>query len=517
LTQHQHPENRKPNVKNTTQLQTDAGRLIRAAFPAFNVTSPEPEEAERELAALCAREKWLYARWTMATGLTVHPPGEEPRALPDINETDAINALPAMMRDFPDTERALASFRHVLPLAMTDPTLRSAIEHAAERGKTAGYTLAFVGTSATVHPEIQRHVTALRHDLPSVAELEAIATQTDDPDNPADPATIASVAAAARGLTRAEAENAFALALVTEGRLSRDPITSLKRDSIERGGLLKIARTTERFQDLGGLDALKDFTRDCILTNHPGAKPRGTLLLGVPGTGKSSFARALGNETQRPVIRLDVGALMGSLVGQTEEQTRRALDTIEAVGECILFIDEVEKALSGAGGGGEHDSGVGSRLLGTLLTWLAEHTAPVYTVATSNDIRHLHEALFRAGRFDAIFFLDYPSPAQKEAIWQLYLERYGLTDAKRPDDTAWTGAEIESACKLAAMTGRPLDRAARLVVPVAQTAREKIEALRQWADGRALDPEEPDTIYTSRSKPSATDAPARRRAPIKNA
>jgi SpoVK/Ycf46/Vps4 family AAA+-type ATPase len=129
------------------------------------------------------------------------------------------------------------------------------------------------------------------------------------------------------------------------------------------------------------------------------------LLLGVPGTGKSAFAKALGKETGRPTLVLDVGALMGSLVGQTEQNARRALQIADAMAPCILFIDELEKALSGAAGSGQNDSGVSSRMLGTLLSWMNDHTSNVYLIATCNDISRMAPELSRAERFDGIVFL----------------------------------------------------------------------------------------------------------------
>ena len=219
-------------------------------------------------------------------------------------------------------------------------------------------------------------------------------------------------------------------------------------------------------------------------------RPRGVLLLGVSGTGKSAFAKALGKETGRPTLVLDIGALMGSLVGQTEANIRKALQIADAMAPCILFIDELEKALSGAASSGSGDSGVSSRLFGTLLSWMNDHTSNVYLVATCNDISKMPPELTRAERFDGIVFLDLPSREQKDRIWQQYIELFEL-DAQQeiPKDDQFTGAEIRSCCRLAALLDVPLVQAAINVVPVAVTASESVDALRQWASGRCLDSE----------------------------
>ena len=204
------------------------------------------------------------------------------------------------------------------------------------------------------------------------------------------------------------------------------------------------------------------------LTRKPSsslARPRGVLLLGVSGTGKSAFCKALGNEVGRPTLMLDIGALMGSLVGMTEERTRQALRIADAMAPCIVFIDEIEKGLSGVQASGQTDSGVSARMFGTLLSYLNDHESDVYFVCSANDVSKLPPEFTRAERFDAIFFLDLPGSREKEQIWRLYLERFGLDPAqKRPSDRDFTGAEIRACCRLAALLDVPLVEAAANIV-----------------------------------------------------
>jgi SpoVK/Ycf46/Vps4 family AAA+-type ATPase len=310
---------------------------------------------------------------------------------------------------------------------------------------------------------------------------------------------------AAAGLTRYEAEGAFALSLTRHNALRPETIWELKAQTLRRNNLLTLHRGQERFDSLGGLANLKDFCRRAL---RPGkcVSARGVLLLGVPGSGKSMIARSLGNETGRPTLTLDVGALYGSLVGQTESNVRQALRVADAMAPCILYTDEVDKGLSGIGGQG--DSGVSTRLFGALLTWLAEHETEVFFIATANDISRLPPEFTRAERLDAVFFLDLPNSSEKDVIWSMYRQQFSIPDSQaRPDDTSWTGAEIRSCCRLATLLDVTLTQAAHHVVPVAVTAAESVERLRGWASGRCLSASAPG-IYRRDGEPSSK--PSRR-------
>jgi SpoVK/Ycf46/Vps4 family AAA+-type ATPase len=260
---------------------------------------------------------------------------------------------------------------------------------------------------------------------------------------------------------------------------------------------LTLHRGGETFAGLGGLDALKVFCSRALRPGRPGGvRPRGVLLLGPPGSGKSAMAKALGNETGRPTLVLDVGALMGSLVGATEANVRHALRTIDAMAPCVVMVDEVEKALSGVQSSGQTDSGVSARLFASLLAWMNDRTSDAFVVCTANDVAKLPPEFSRAERMDGCFFLDLPGSGQKEQIWRMYLGRYGLDpEQPRPRDTDFTGAEIKACCRLAALLDLPLVEAASYIVPVAVTAGESVERLRAWASGRCLDADRPG-LYT---------------------
>jgi SpoVK/Ycf46/Vps4 family AAA+-type ATPase len=190
-------------------------------------------------------------------------------------------------------------------------------------------------------------------------------------------------------------------------------------------------------------------------------------------------------------LTLDIGSLLGSLVGQSEANLRQALRIVDAMAPCVLFADELEKGLSGVSGNAG-DSGVSARLFGHLLTWLNDHTSDVFFVGTCNDISRLPPEFARAERFDALAFVDLPDPAQRHKIWELYLAKFRLDPRQeRPVDDDWTGAEIRACCRLAALLDLPLVAAAQNVVPVARTAGESVERLRSWACGRCLSADRP--------------------------
>jgi hypothetical protein len=225
---------------------------------------------------------------------------------------------------------------------------------------------------------------------------------------------------AASGLTRHEAEAAFSLSLVRHGRLATDAVWELKTQTLKKSGLLSLYRGDANFSTLGGLTAPNAFTKRALLQpsrGNPLKRPRGVLLLSPPGCGESQFCKALGKEVGRPVLVLDVGSLMGSLVGQSEERTRQALRIIDAMAPCVAMIDEIEKAFAGVSG--SEDSGVTSRMFGSFLSWLNDHESDVFTVCTANDVSHLPPEFARAERFDGVFILDLPGRAEKDSIWRI--------------------------------------------------------------------------------------------------
>ncbi|WP_435011920.1 AAA family ATPase (plasmid) [Tundrisphaera lichenicola] len=477
---------------------TLAGRLseyVRAAFSGIYIRSHEHDDAIAEIARLCRDQGWSLATWDVDRGLALAGRADAPGVVPGAADPlAAIRSLGALATSEGTAILVLRNFHKFLGSA----EVIQALDTQLAAGKQARTFVVILAPTVQVPVELEKLFIVLEHDLPGRDQLSAIARGlATEPGELPEGDGLTAVLDAAAGLTRVEAENAFSLSLVRHGRLAPDVLWGLKSQSLKKSGLLGLHHGGETFAGLGGLDALKAFCGRALRRGgSPLARPRGVLLLGVPGTGKSAFARALGNETGRPTLVLDIGTLMGSLVGQTEAQVRQALRIADAMAPCILFCDELEKGLGGVGSGGNGDSGVSARLFGSLLTWLSDHESDVFFVGTSNDISRLPPEFSRAERLDAIFFLDLPGAAEKGRIWEMYLARFGLDPGqRRPGDREFTGAEIRSCCRLAALLDVPVIEAAGNVVPVAVTSGESVERLRQWATGRCLSADRPG-LYT---------------------
>jgi hypothetical protein len=465
---------------------------VRAAFPAVYVQSHEHEDALAEIARLCRDQHWSLACWDVDRGLRAGGGGqsssEADNAAAAADPVAAVKAVNAMATPDGTALLVLVNFHRYLHSA----EVAQAVANQAALGKQNRTVLVVLAPVVQLPAELEKLFVLIEHDLPTRDQLLEIArgVATEPGEMPDGDQALAGLLDASAGLTRWQAENAFSLSLVRHGRLSPPVMWELKAQSLKASGLLALHRGGEAFGDLGGLDALKGFCAKALSSRHQQlAKPRGILLLGVPGTGKSAFAKALGNETGRPTLVLDVGSLMGSLVGATEANTRAALRIADAMSPCVLYCDELEKALSGAAAsGGATDSGVSSRLFGSLLSWLSDHESDVFFVATSNDVSKLPPEFARSERFDGVWFLDLPAAAERRRIWQMYLRKYQIpAEQQWPKDEGWTGAEIRSCCRLACLLRVPLAEAATHVVPVSATAAESVQRLRAWAAGRCLD------------------------------
>jgi ATP-dependent 26S proteasome regulatory subunit len=364
--------------------------------------------------------------------------------------------------------------------------------------------------------ELEKEITVLNYPLPSREDLgelldriiedlkqfKQVRIELDD-------AGRERLLQAALGLTLGEAENVFAKIIVKDERLSGDDVNEVfaeKQQIIRKSGLLEYCATSESFANIGGLKVLKEWLnkRSVAFSNEARAfglpAPRGILMLGVQGCGKSLTAKAVSTQWQLPLLRFDMGRMFGSFVGSSEENVRRAISVAESVAPAILWVDEIDKAFAGSQGSGISDGGTTARVFGTLLTWLSEKSAPVFVVATANDISQLPPELLRKGRLDEIFFVDLPSRDERLEVFRIHLVKRGR-DAARFDLEAladagndFSGAEIEEAINSALydafyakteLTTEHIRTALVQSVPLARTMDEQISRLRRWAEGRA--------------------------------
>ncbi|MBM9475897.1 AAA family ATPase [Nakamurella flavida] len=385
-------------------------------------------------------------------------------------------------------------------------------------------TLILVSAVSYLPPELQSLVTLVDYPLPTGGQIRElldgmiarnVATGALTVDLGPDGAE--RLAQAARGLTAAEAENAFARAMVDDGHLADDDVDLVwqeKKQIVAKSGVLEVVTSTVRLEDVGGLGNLKTW-----LTKRNGSwlaqareyglpAAKGVLITGVPGCGKSLTAKATASAWSLPLVRLDIGRVFGGLVGASEQNMRTALRTAEAIAPCVLWIDEIEKGFA-AGASGSGDSGTSARVFGTFLTWMQEKTASVFVLATANAIGLLPPEMLRKGRFDEIFFIDLPTAVERTVIFRLHLAARlaaGPALGDLPVDDAllgrlvaategFSGAEIEqvviAACFDAFAGRRPLveddlHREIGATVPLSVTQAEQIAALRAWADVRAV-------------------------------
>lgn len=482
-------------------LTARLSEMVRACFTGLWIESHEHDDALGEIAQLCRAEEWRLATWNIEEGLKVT--GREASADAGANDPlAAVRALASLPASEQPTILVLSNFHRFLQSVETVQALAKQLA----QGKQNRTFVVILSPVVQVPTELEKQFVVIEHALPGREQLAEIARgiATEREELPTG-VEFERMLDASAGLTRYEAEGAFSLSLVRHGRLRAEVLWEQKTQTLKKSGLLSLHRGGETFSDLGGLEAVKAFCQRSLRhrSNHTSAvRPRGILLLSPPGCGKSQFCKALGNETGRPTLVLDIGSLLGSLVGQSESNIRQALRIIDAMAPAVLFLDECEKAFSGVSSQG--DSGVSARLFGTFLSWLNDHESDVFVVATANDISKLPPEFTRAERFDGVFFLDLPDAKQRKAIWQIYVAKYELdVDQTVPKDEGWTGAEIKACCRLAALLDVPLVAAAQNIVPISRTSAESLERLRNWASGRCLSADKPGIYHGESATTSA--------------
>lgn len=391
------------------------------------------------------------------------------------------------------------------------------------KNKNKPQNIIFLAPSITIPESLQKDIVVYDFKLPTFEDIRSLLDEmielnkynekikidiNDDEKN--------KLCRAALGLTYQEAENAFARAIVHGGSLSIDDLAIINEEKcqvIRKTEILEFIKTDVRISDIGGLDNLKKWLEKRNKSWLQSAKkyslpaPKGILITGVPGCGKSLCAKAMSASWQLPLLRLDMGKIFSGIVGSSEENMRKAIKTAEAVSPCILWIDEIEKGLNNTRSSG--DSGTSARIFGTFLTWMQEKEKPVFVVATSNDISCLPAELLRKGRFDEIFFVDLPTKTERIEIFDLHLNKRLIDEYvsksveiadellnNLADETeGYSGAEIEQiiieALFEAYYNNRPLmvddiKKSIRNSVPLSVTQSEQIIAIRKWAISRAI-------------------------------
>ncbi len=487
----------------------DLDLLIKSRTPIIVIeTFDEPQAVElvREIGIRRFRPVFL---WTITEGLR----RQDIDAGEDSGSTEPEQALRRVKGSADDGIYVLADLHPFL----RDPLHVRLLKDIALRHEQTGQTLVLISHQLDIPDELERLSARAEIALPDSAELEnivrAVAAEwrrRHQSPVTTDTETFQLLIRSLKGMTGNDARRLARGAIFNDGAINHSDITAVvkaKHALLSPGGILSFEYDTAGFSDVGGLSRMKvwlEQRREAFVAGTAGEdRPRGMLLLGVQGGGKSLAAKAVAGVWQVPLMRMDFGAIYNKYHGESERNLRESLKTAEAMAPCVLWIDEIEKGISV----GDGDGGTSQRILGTLLTWMAERKAPVFLVATANDISRLPAELVRKGRFDEVFFVDLPSRSVRETIFAIHLRKRGLD----PDafdlihlaaiTAGFSGAEIEQSVVDALYSSRARDAeptTAEVENAILQTRTlsvlmaEKLEALRAWAAERAVPADESD-------------------------
>ena len=503
------------------EFARDFSNLINAGFPYIYIPSYEEERITALIRQtvrspeLVKVERKVY-EWTQTNGLV----GEEEKVRNTTAPAQLIDHIARADENaiyiFKDFHIYFGADRHSHPDYAVIRKLRDIIPEL----KSSRKTIVFIAPKLVIPCDMEKEISVLDFALPNEEELEEVLDSLAANLNPQsiklDADQKKALVRSALGLTLQEAENAFCRAIVRQKGLDVSAIAVIheeKNQVVKKTGVLEFVKSGLSMEDIGGLDNMKNWllrrnnswSEKARKYNLPA--PKGVLITGVPGCGKSLTAKAMSAIWGLPLLKLDMGKIFGGLVGSSEENMRKAIATAEAVSPSILWVDEIEKGLSGLRSGG--DSGTSARVFGTFLTWMQEKTAPVFVVATANDISALPPELLRKGRFDEIFFVDLPTQKEREKIFELHIRKRTENAQVAHEITldpalcrelaelsqGYVGAEIEQITVSAMYEAFYAERGLRKediikcikeTVPLSITQKEQIRNLREWAKERAV-------------------------------
>lgn len=504
----------------------DFEHLLKARFPILYIESFEEARVLEEIRSFLAKPESLrtprqLVEWSATTGL-VGATGKaaanstnpaEALALAQVTKEPTVFVFKDLHTYFGEQARP------------ADPIVIRRLKDIANSFKNGAelLTLVIIAPVLRLPVELEKEITVVEFPLPTEQEILGVLAEMVDANKESGRIAIEigeegreKFAKAALGLTLNEAENAFARAMVNDGKLTDDDLDVVldeKRQTIRKSGILEFINVDVELEDIGGLQNLKRWLLKRNNSWLDQAKkyglpaPKGILITGVPGCGKSLTAKAIAAAWGLPLLRMDIGKIFAGLVGSSEQNMRTAIRTAEAIAPCVLWIDEIEKGFAGANGSG--DSGTSSRVFGSFLTWMQEKSAPVFVIATANNIDKLPPEFLRKGRFDEIFFVDLPTTPERKVIWDLHLRKRlksaeVLGDLKLDDafsssladaSEGYSGAEIEQVvvaglfeafAESRAITAADLTKSLSNMVPLSVTQAEAIQTIRDWANVRAV-------------------------------
>ncbi|MEM9904248.1 MAG: AAA family ATPase [Cyanobacteria bacterium P01_D01_bin.44] len=484
-------------------FRDELGLLIRARYPVIYVPTQEEERAEAAIAASAQQNgnRSVYV-WDFVEGYQGNPNDV------GFGRRNPLQAL-EFIEKLPGSAAAICVLRDFHRF-LDDVAVARKLRNLSRLLKAQPKNIILLSPQLTIPDELSEVITILEFPLPTVADIRSdVETLLGTLGSRLPERVLGELVRSCQGLSAERIRRVLARGIAAHGEFRDEDIDLIleeKRQTIRQTQILDFYPANEKISDIGGLDNLKDwllkrggaFSEQARQYGLP--HPRGLLLVGIQGTGKSLTAKAIAHHWHLPLLRLDVGRLFGGLVGESESRTRQMIQLAEALAPCILWIDEIDKAFAGADSRG--DAGTASRVFGTFITWMSEKTSPVFVVATANNIRALPPEMLRRGRFDEIFFVGLPSQDERKSIFNVHLSRLRPSNLSQYDierlayeTPDFSGAEIEQTIVEAMHIGFSQNRdfttddileAASQLVPLARTAQDQIEALQDWAAaGRA--------------------------------
>ena len=471
---------------------------IEAKVPAIYIETTEWERFEAELKHVCENTNKKAKFWDPVSGL-------------DNDPTDFVKDLIPKIKDSKEVKWDITVIEYADRYLREDPDPAIHLSSLIRKLRDLKHQIIVVAPTLCLPDAIKNEFAIIDFPLPKRDDIKKIFNAIEkDFDISTDKAD--EILDSVKGLSTTEIRNAFAKIAAKKGKITAEEIPDLTKEKgqiIKKSGYLEYINADIKMEQIGGLDNLKKWLEQRKIAFGAKARdkklqtPKGVMLLGIPGTGKSLSAKAIASIWKMPLLRLDMAKIFGGLVGESESNMRNTIKVAESLEPCVLWVDEIEKGLSG-GQGGERDGGTSTRVLGTFLTWMQEKQKEVFVFATANDISKLPSELLRKGRFDEIFFVDLPNKDTRKKIFQIHLNLISQGDTQITDELLKTteghsGAEIESIVheahfsahnenadqqKKISITAAHLLKATKQIVPLARTMKENIEGLRKWSETR---------------------------------
>ena len=488
-------------------MQEEISVLIQAQYPLIYLVTSEEERTEKAIATIAqtkSNQRRVFV-WTVTHGIVEYNQARQ------MTQHNTVSPEAAIQWVIQQKEPGIYIFKDLHPFIDAPATTRW-LRDAIASFKDTQKTIILMSPVQQVPIELEKEVIVLDYPLPDLAELNQVLSRQLEQTKirRTSTETREKLLKAALGLTRDEAEKVYRKAQVKTGRLTEtevDIVLSEKKQLIRRNGILEYIEEDETLDSVGGLEELKRwlqqrsnaFTERAREYGLP--QPKGMLILGVPGCGKSLIAKTTSRLWGLPLLRLDMGRVYdGSMVGRSEANLRNALKTAESISPAILFIDELDKSFAGSSGSSDSDGGTSSRIFGSFLTWMQEKTSPVFVMATANRVERLPGEFLRKGRFDEIFFVDLPNAEERQQIFTIHLkkrrrdiDRFDIEQLAKISE-GFSGAEIEQGLIAAMYEAFAQDReftqldiiaAIKATLPLSRTMTEQVTALRDWARQRA--------------------------------